>query len=100
MLQPLLRSSQLTKKGNLAVNEKEIMENLLLNLKGECDLFMHGAIESASTAVHAAFTQALNDTIAMQNQVYAKMSAKGWYPAQSAQPQQINAVKQKFNQAN
>ena len=82
------------------MNEKEIMENLLLNLKGECDLYMHGAIESGTANVHTAFTQALNDTIAMQNQVYAKMSEKGWYPAQSAQPQQISAVKQKFNQAN
>ena len=58
------------------MNDKEIMENLLLNLKGECDLFMHGAIESFSTAVHSAFTQALNDTLTMQNQVYSKMSEK------------------------
>ena len=78
------------------MNDKEIMENLLLNLKGECDLFMHGAVESFSTAVHSAFTQALNDTISMQNQVYAKMSEKGWYPAQEAQKTQIDAVKQKF----
>ena len=100
MLQPFLLSSQLTKKGTLTVNDKEIMENLLLNLKGECDLVMHGAVESFSTAVHSAFTQALNDTIALQNQVYAKMSQKGWYPAESAQPQQISAVKQKYSQAN
>ena len=76
------------------------MENLLLNLKGECDLFMHGAIESFSTAVHSAFTQALNDTLTMQNQVYSKMSEKGWYPAQTAQPQQISTVKQKYSSAN
>ena len=100
MLQPFLRSSQITKKGTTAVNDKEIMENLLLNLKGECDLFVHGAVESFSTAVHSAFTQALNDTISMQNQVYAKMSEKGWYPAANAQQQQIDAVKQKFSQAN
>ena len=82
------------------MNDKEIMENLLLNLKGECDLFMHGAIESFSTAVHSAFTQALNDTLTMQNQVYSKMSEKGWYPAQTAQPQQISAVKQKYSSVN
>ena len=82
------------------MNEKEIMENLLLNLKGECDLFLHGAIESFSTAVHATVTQALNDTLSMQNQVYSKMSEKGWYPAQTADSQQINAVKQKYSQSN
>ncbi len=79
------------------MNDKEIMENLLLNLKGECDLLMHGAIESSTPDVHSAFTQAFNDTLAMQNEVYAKMAQKGWYPATTAQPQEIAAVKQKFS---
>ncbi len=78
------------------MNDKEIMENLLLNLKGECDLLMHGAIESSTPDVHSAFTQAFNDTLAMQNEIYAKMAQKGWYPSTTAQPQQIAAVKQKF----
>ena len=82
------------------MNDKEIMENLLLNLKGECDLMMHGAIESATANVHSAFIQATTETIAMQNEVYAKMAQKGWYPAQNADAQQISAVKQKFSNAN
>lgn len=82
------------------MQEKEIMENLLLNLKGECDLMMHGAIESATPNVHSAFTEALNDTVCMQNQVYAMMAKKGWYPAQAAQQTQIDAVKQKYGQQN
>ena len=82
------------------MNDKEIMENILLCLKGECDLLMHGAIESSTTGVHSAFTQAFNDTLAMQNEVYSKMAQKGWYPAQNADYQQINAVKQKFSAAN
>lgn len=81
------------------MNDKEIMENLLLNLKGECDLMMHGAIESATGNVHSAFTEALSDTVCMQNQVYSMMAQKGWYPAQTAQPTQIDAVKQKYSQA-
>ena len=81
------------------MNDKEIMENLLLNLKGECDLMMHGAIESATGKVHSAFTEALSDTVCMQNQVYSMMAQKGWYPAQTAQPTQIDAVKQKYSQA-
>ncbi len=79
------------------MNEKEIMENLLLNLKGECDLMMHGAIESSTPNVHAAFTQAFNDVLSLQNQVYAKMAQKGWYPSSQAEQQQISAVKQKFS---
>ena len=82
------------------MNDKEIMENLLLNLKGECDLMMHGAIESTTAGVHSAFTQAFNETLTMQNEVYNKMAQKGWYPAQNADTQQISAVKKKFTNAN
>ncbi|MBQ7828805.1 MAG: spore coat protein [Clostridia bacterium] len=82
------------------MNDKEIMENLLLNLKGECDLLMHGAIESATPAVHSAFTQAFNEALTMQSEIYAKMAQKGWYPSEVAQPAQISAVKQKYNTVN
>ena len=81
------------------MNDKEIMENLLLNLKGECDLMMHGAIESATGNVHSAFTDALSETLALQNQVYSMMAKKGWYPAQNAQQAQIDTVKQKYSSA-
>ena len=78
------------------MKDKEIMENLLLNLKGECDLLMHGAIESATPDVHSAFTTAFCETLALQNQLYAKMAEKGWYPTTPAEQKQVNAVKQKF----
>jgi spore coat protein CotF len=80
------------------MNDKEIMENILLNLKGECDLLMHGAIESATPNVHNVFTQAFNETLTMQNEVYAKMAQKGWYPATTADQNQIANVKQKYSQ--
>jgi len=79
------------------MGDREIMENLLLNLKGECDLLMHGAIESSTPAVHAAFTQSFCETLALQNEVYAKMAAKGWYPAATAEQKQIDTVKQKYS---
>lgn len=80
------------------MQDKEIMENLLLNLKGECDLMMHGAIESSTGNVHSAFTEVLSDTLSLQNQVYSMMAKKGWYPAQAAQQTQIDSVKQKYSQ--
>ena len=78
------------------MNDKEIMTNILNSVKGECDLMMHGAIESSTPAVHGAFTQSFNDALSLQSQIYAKMSAKGWYPAENAQQNEINKVKQKF----
>lgn len=79
------------------MQDKEIMENLLLNLKGECDLLMHGAIESSTPNVHSAFKSAFDETLAMQNAVYNKMAEKGWYPSTPAEQRQIDAVKQKFS---
>jgi len=78
------------------MNDQSIMENLLLTTKGACDLYMHGAIESGTQNVHAAFNTALNDTLCMQDQVYRKMSEKGWYAAEQADQTKIDALKQKF----
>ena len=82
------------------MNDRQIMENILLNLKGECDLMMHGAIESSTANVHGAFTQSFNEALCMQNEVYTKMAQMGWYPTTNADQQQISAVKQKFSSAN
>ena len=78
------------------MNDQIIMEDILNNVKGVCDLYMHGAIESATPNVHQTFSCALNDALCMQDQVYQKMSEKGWYQAAAADQQQINQVKQKF----
>lgn len=61
------------------MDDKTIMENILLTTKGVCDLYMHGSIESGTANVRQAFCTALNDTLAMQDGVYQQMSGKGWY---------------------
>lgn len=78
------------------MDDRLIMDNILTAIKGECELMMHGAIESSTPDVHNAFTQVFNDTLCMQNEIYKKMSAKGWYPAEQAEQQKINQAKQKF----
>ena len=80
------------------MNDQAIMENLLLTTKGVCDLYLHGAIESATPNVHQTFSSALNSALCMQDQVYQKMSAKGWYATTPAEQQKIDQVKQKFAQ--
>jgi len=78
------------------MNDQAIMENLLLTAKGACDLYMHGAIESGTQNVHTTFNTALNDTLCMQDQVYRKMSEKGWYTAEQADQTKIDALRNKF----
>lgn len=78
------------------MDDREIMENILLTTKGVCDLYMHGSIESATPNVRQAFNTALNDSLTMQNCVYQQMSNHGWYASEQAEPQRIQQVKQKF----
>ena len=79
------------------MDDKNLMEGLLLNMKGVCDLYLHGSIESATPNVHCAFDNALNESLKIQDDIYNKMSAKGWYPMEQADQQKIQQVKQKFS---
>ncbi|MCI8501222.1 MAG: spore coat protein [Oscillospiraceae bacterium] len=79
------------------MDDKNLMENILLLEKGACDLFMHGSIESSTSNVHQVFNTALNDALCMQDAIYDKMMAKGWYPTEQAEQNKINSVKQKFS---
>lgn len=78
------------------MDDRDIMENILLTTKGVCDLYMHGSIESATPNVRQAFNTALNDSLSMQNGIYQQMSDHGWYTAEQAEPQKMQQVKQKF----
>ncbi len=78
------------------MGDRDIMENLLLTTKGVCDLYMHGTIESSTANVHQAFNQALKDSLCMQDDIYQKMSAKGWYNTEQAQSSQIQKVHSQY----
>ena len=78
------------------MDDKTIMSNVLGNIKNACDLMLHGTIESSDPKVHKAFDEALECVLKMQNDVYAKMSGKGWYPAQTADQTEIDKTRQKF----
>lgn len=78
------------------MDDKCLMENLLLTTKGVCDLYLHGTIESSTSNVHQAFDQALKDSLCIQDELYKKMSAKGWYPAEQVDQQKLATVKNKF----
>ena len=80
------------------MQDKEYMQSILDTTKGMCDLMMHGAIESSTVNVHETFVKALCETISIQNEIYSRMSQKGWYPEKNAEAQQINALRQKYSQ--
>lgn len=79
------------------MEDRDLMEKELLIIKGVCDLYLHGTIESSTADVHTAFKDALNDSLDIQNKIYNLMAEKGWYPMQNVEQQKIDAVKQKFS---
>ncbi len=79
------------------MDDKTLMENILLTTKGVCDLYMHGTIESAGTSnVHATFNRALSDALSIQSDIYNTMTTKGWMSTQNVEQPKIQEVKQKF----
>ena len=54
----------------------------------------------AAPNVHSTFTQVFNETLKMQNEIYAKMAQKGWYPSTKVEQQKIDTIKQKFSAQN
>ena len=79
-------------------NDRNVMENLLLLEKGACDLYMHGAIEASDKNVFSSFSSALQESLQLQNQIYAKMKEKGWYAPEMAQQDKVTQLKQKFSE--
>ncbi len=81
------------------MDDKNLMENMLMLEKGACDLLMHGSLEASTQEVRAAFNDSLNTVLGMQQQTYDKMQAKGWYPSEQVQQTKINEIKMQFANA-
>lgn len=79
------------------MDDKSMMQDMLLLEKGVCDLYMHGTIEASTTNVQKVFNDALNESLAMQSTLYEKMSTKGWYSADQAEQNKVSSVKQKYS---
>ena len=79
------------------MEDRDLMEKELLNIKNACDLYMHGTVESSTAEAHTAFKEALNTSLDIQNKIYNLMAERGWYSTDLAEQPKINQVKQKFS---
>ena len=77
------------------MNDRNLMEGILLLEKGVCDLYMHGTLESPSDNVHRTFNEALNESLSMQDTLYEKMQEQGWYTVERANSSEIDSVRAK-----
>lgn len=81
------------------MDDRNLMQDLLLLEKGCCDLYMHGAVESATPNVLGAFNAAYDDSLCMQGEIFSKMSEKGWYRIPQVDQQKVDQLKQQFANA-
>ena len=82
------------------MQDKDLMQNELLVIKGVCDLYLHGTMESTTAEVHTVFKEALNEALNIQNKIYNLMAEKGWYKTENAEQQKITTAEQKFTAQN
>ncbi len=79
------------------MDDKNLMQNLLFLEKGCCDLYMHGAVESANPTVLNAFSAAYDDSLSMQSEIFSKMANKGWYSIEQVDQQKIDSLRQQYS---
>ncbi len=80
------------------MEDKDLMENHLLIVKGVCDLYLHGMIESTSQDVHTQFQNALNEELNIQNKIYNLMKDRDWYKTNEAESNKLAMAKAKFKE--
>ena len=78
------------------MEDRDLMQKELLVIKAVCDLYLHGTLEANTAEVHAAFKNALNESINIQNKIYTLMAEKGWYNMQNVEQQKIDTLKQQY----
>lgn len=78
------------------MDDKALFENILELTKGATALYLSATTESSTENIHQAFHDLLHETLKIQHEVYKKMEAKGWYPAEQVDTQKIQQTKQKY----
>ena len=61
------------------MNDKLIMENYLLILKSDVEVFVHGTLESSNTQERELLKKGLNQILESQANTYNEMTKYGWY---------------------
>ncbi len=78
------------------MNDKLLMENMLLLLKSTTEVFVHGTLESSTKAVHNVLKNGLDETLKLQDDLYNKMTEYGWYQIKNVDTKTISQTLNKL----
>ena len=80
------------------MNDRLLMDNILLLLKSTVEVYVHGSLESTNKPVHNVLKSNLDEIIKMQDDTYKKMTENGWYVIQNVQVKDIDKTLKKLKQ--
>lgn len=72
------------------MNDKLIMENYLLVLKSDVEVYVHGTLESANENSRSLLKNCLDITMSCQADTYDTMAKFGWYKTNNVETKDID----------
>ena len=71
------------------MNDQLLMENYLLLLKSDTEVYVHGTLESSNEDVRKVLKNGLDETMKSQSDTYNLMSEYGWYDVKNISSKEI-----------
>ena len=71
------------------MDDQTWMENYLLILKSNVEVYVHGTLESSNQDVRDALKRGLDETMEHQAKTYDEMTAQGWYVVQNIKASEV-----------
>lgn len=79
------------------MNDQILLDDYLLLLKSNCEVYVHGTLESSNEKVRKVLKSSLDDTMSMQNDTYQEMTNYGWYQVNNIDSKMIQKTLDKVN---
>lgn len=86
----------MSQNGSIAMQDKEMLKDVLTSQKQITGLYNTYANECATTAIRDEMMNILHDEHDIQADIFMEMQKRGWYPTPMAEEQKIQSTKQKF----
>ena len=82
------------------MNDQILMENILLILKCNMEVYVHGTLEASNKQVHEILHYGLEETLKLQHNLYQKMTEYGWYTVSNVSAKTIQNTVKKLKKKN
>ena len=82
------------------MNDQILMENILLILKCNMEVYVHGTLEASNKQVHETLHYGLEETLKMQHNLNQKMTEYGWYTVSNVSAKTIQDTVKKLKKKN